>query len=88
VELADGFFSTNISRLNVNLLLGPDASIYSFLQYDNLSKSLGWQSRFRWILKPGNEILFVWNSRMVNPFERFELTEGSARFKIRYNHRF
>jgi hypothetical protein len=88
VELPDGFFSTNVSRLNLNVLFGPDASVYSFLQYDNRSKTLGWQSRFRWIIEPGNEILFVWNSRTYDPLERFELTEGSARFKIRYNHRF
>ena len=70
------------------MLFSPDITLYSFVQYNNLAKALGWQSRFRWILEPGRELLFVWNSRMFDPLERFELTEASARFKIRWNYRF
>jgi len=88
VSLEDGRFSTNVSRLNTNILFSPNVTLYSFLQYDNLSRNLGWQSRFRWILTPGNEILIVWNSRWLEPLERHELTESTARIKLRYNHRF
>ena len=70
VTLVDGRFSTNVSRLNANILFSPNVTLYSFLQYDNLSQDLGWQSRFRWILTPGNEILIVWNSRWFEPLER------------------
>jgi len=88
VTLPDGSFSTGVSRLNFNVLFSPDITLYSFVQYNNLSKTLGWQSRFRWILKPGRELLFVWNSRTLDPLERFEFTEASARFKIHWNYRF
>jgi len=88
VTLDDGRFSTNVSRLSTNILFSPNVTLYSFLQYDNLSQNLGWQSRFRWILTPGNEILVVWNSRWFEPLERHELTESTARIKLRYNHRF
>ncbi len=88
VTLDDGRFSTNVSRLNTNILFSPNVTLYSFLQYDNLSRNMGWQSRFRWILTPGNEILVVWNSRWLEPLERHELTESTARVKLRYNHRF
>ena len=57
VDVLDGRFGTNISRLNANILFSPDITLYNFLQYDNLSRNLGWQSRLRWIIKPGNEIL-------------------------------
>ncbi len=88
VELLDGRFGTNISRLNANILFSPDITLYNFLQYDNLSRNLGWQSRLRWIIKPGNEILVVWNSKMYDPLERYELTESTGRIKLRYNYRF
>ena len=88
VTLPDGSFSTGVSRLNFNVLFSPDITLYSFVQYNDLSKTLGWQSRFRWILKPGRELLFVWNSRTLDPLERFEFTEASARFKIHWNYRF
>jgi hypothetical protein len=88
VTLADGRFSTNVSRVNANLLISPNLTVYNYLQYDNLSRALGWQSRLRWILTPGNEILVAWNSRWLEPLERHELTESSARIKLRYNRRF
>ena len=88
VWLADGSFATNISRLNANILFSPDITLYNFVQYDNVSQTLGWQSRFRWILKPGNEVLVVWNSRSIRPLERPGIDEASARIKLRYNYRF
>jgi hypothetical protein len=88
VSLPDGRFATNISRLNANVLFRPNITLYNFLQYDNVSRTLGWQSRFRWIITPGNEIYFVWNSKVFDPLERRELAESSARIKLRYNYRF
>jgi hypothetical protein len=88
VELPEGAFVANISRVNINLLFSPTVTLYSFLQYDNFSEDLGWQSRFYWIIKPGNEIIIAWNSRLHQPLERFELTESTARFKVNYNFRF
>jgi len=88
VELPEGAFVANISRLNINLLFSPTVTLYSFIQHDNFSDDLGWQSRFYWIIKPGNEIIIAWNSRLHRPLERFELTESTARFKVNYNFRF
>lgn len=88
VLLPSGHFVTTVSRLNTNLLFSPRVTLYTFLQYDNLSRTLGWQSRFRWILRPGCEIYVVWNSRLNEPLQRWELTESSARIKFRYNFRF
>ena len=30
VSLADGDFTTNVSRINVNILFSPDMTLYSF----------------------------------------------------------
>jgi len=88
VTLPDGAFTVGVSRVNLNLLFSPNITLYNFVQYNDLAQAIGWQSRFRWILKPGRELLFVWNSRTLDPFDRLALTEASARFKIRWNYRF
>jgi hypothetical protein len=89
VSLADGDFITTVSRLNLNLLFSPNMTLYNYLQYDNLSKNAGWQSRFRWILTPGNEIYLTWNSKWYEPgWDHLQAGESAARFKVRYNYRF
>ena len=90
VYLPEGDFTTQIYRLNANIFFSPDISLTNFIQYDNISEEVGWQSRFRWILKPGNEILFVWNSNsMRHPIEdRFHVQESFTRLKLNYNFRF
>ena len=59
VELAEGKFSTSLLRLNANNQFNPWISIVNNLQYDSVSRVLGWQFRFRWIMRPGNDVYFV-----------------------------
>jgi len=90
VVLSTGDFQTRIYRANVNVFFSPDITLTNFIQYDNISRSIGMQLRFRWIFKPGNEILFVWNSAMNESSEqdRFRIYESSSRLKLNYNLRF
>jgi hypothetical protein len=90
VSLPDGDFETRIYRVNANFFFGPDISLTNYVQYDNVSRKIGWQTRFRWILKPGNEILFAWNSSIFEEPEkdRFEVQQSTTRLKLNYNIRF
>jgi len=90
VYLPEGDFTTQIYRFNANIFFSPDISLTNFVQYDNVSDQVGWQSRFRWILKPGNEILFVWNSNIYKGLDesRFAIQESFTRLKLNYNFRF
>ncbi len=88
ISLDSGSFIANIYRANLNILFSPELTLYSYLQYDNLTESIGWQSRFRWIVSPGREIFLVWNSNTVNPLERFQPETYDMRFKIKYTLRF
>ena len=88
VSLPEGNFSADILEFNLNFLFSPNVTLYNYLQYDSKSKTAGLQTRFRWILKPGNEILFVWNSGYSRPDERLMLDENALRFKVKYNFRF
>lgn len=85
VKLPGGNFRANIYQMNANILFSPDITLYNFLQYDNASKNAGWQSRFHWILKPGNEIIVAWNSRFLKKEESFFMDESALRIKLKYN---
>ncbi len=90
VALVSGGFKTQVYRANIDIFFSPDISLTNFVQYDNVSRLVGWQSRFRWILKPGNEIIFVWNSALneMPENDRFRIYESSSRLKLNYNFRF
>ncbi len=88
VELPAGDFSAMIYQVNANILFSPDITLYSYFQYDNASNSLGWQSRFQWIVKPGNEIILAWTSGFLKPQSKFVLDESALRLKLKYNIRF
>ena len=88
VNLSDGKFIAQIYRININFLFNPNISWHNFAQYENQTETLGWQSRFQWIIKPGKEIFFTWNSPVLEPMERFSPEIYDARLKIKYNIRF
>lgn len=88
VTLPEASFTANIYQMNANILFSPDITLYNFVQYDNASKSAGWQSRFQWILKPGNEIILAWNANFQRPQSSFYLEESAVRLKLKYNIRF
>ena len=40
--------------------VSPWISLVNNLQYDSVSHGLGWQMRFRWIRRPGNDLYVVY----------------------------
>lgn len=86
VQLPAGSFTANIFQLNANILFSPDITLYNYLQYDNASNTMGWQSRFQWIIKPGNEIILAWTSNFLqNKSSAFYIDDSAIRLKIKYN---
>jgi len=88
VDLPDGSFITQIYRLNLNFLFSPKISWYNFAQYENQTETIGWQSRFQWIIKPGKEIFLTFNSPVIDPMERFNPEVYEGRVKVKYTIRF
>jgi hypothetical protein len=88
VGLPQGNFTANIYQTSVNLLFSPEITLNNFIQYDNATDVVGLQSRFQWIVKPGNEIILVWTSRFSKPLDHWAINESIARFKLKYNIRF
>ncbi len=95
VELPVGNFIVKVYRNNFDLLFSPRLTLKSFVQYDDESQRLGWQSRLRWIIQPGNDIILAWNSLWSDPKARmdphlrdFALAQSTTRLKLNYNYRF
>jgi len=65
-------------------------SIVNIIQFDTMSRVLGWQSRYRWILRPGNDLYVVYTHNWVEGplVDRFATLDRRAASKVLYTHRF
>ncbi len=88
IELPAGNFSTHVMRLNANTQFSPWISVANNVQYDTVSRVLGWQSRFRWIVRPGNDIYFVYSHNWLNSLAGRSTLDRSAATKVMYTYRF
>ncbi len=90
VELAEGRFHTRLYRFVAETQFSPFVSLVNNVQYDSQSAVLGWQSRFRWILTPGNDLYFVYiHNWLDDPLSnRIYTLDRRATSKISYTHRF
>jgi len=61
VQLAEGRFTTRVWQNDINTQFNPFVSLVNRLQFDTVTRQLGWQSRFRWITKPGNDVFIVYS---------------------------
>jgi hypothetical protein len=90
VELDEGHFETRLFRIVPELQFSPWVSWVNNIQYDTQSTVLGWQSRFRWIVKPGSDLYLVYTHNWVDdPLEnRLYTLDRRAASKVLYTHRF
>jgi hypothetical protein len=54
------------------------------IQYDSFRRASGWQARFRWIVKFGNDIYFVRLNHWLDAGDRFTTLDRSAAAKVSY----
>jgi hypothetical protein len=91
LELAEGRFDANVFRVTANTQVSPWISLVNNLQYDTVSRELGWQMRFRWIRRPGNDLYVVythnWNEIQV-PERRMATLDTRLATKLVYTLRF
>jgi hypothetical protein len=87
VDLAEGRFSTRLFRGVINTQFSPFVSVSNNIQYDSVTRGLGWQSRFRWIAKPGDDIYFVWMTNWLETDDRLRVLDSNAAVKLLYTHR-
>ncbi len=92
LALAEGSFDTDVFRVRADTQFSPWLSVANNLQYDNVSGLLGWQMRFRWIRRPGNDLYLVythnWREVLETGFRRLMMLDNRLATKVVYTLRF
>jgi len=84
-NLPQGRFSENVYEIKADFFLSPRLGLMNYFQYDDVSRELGVNIRFRWEIIPGNVIYFVYTKsweRRWDPISRFVPLEERGVFKI------
>ena len=90
-RLPEGHFIARIFTSNVSYAASPSLSLSNLVQYDNRSRNLGWQSRVRWTLQPGNDLFFAFNQGWIQEDGgnlRFRTQDSKVSAKFQYSFRF
>lgn len=90
-RLPQGNFVARILSTQVNYSVSPFLTFSNLIQFDNLSRNLGWQSRARWTLNPGNDLFFVFGQgwqQDENGGYHFNALESKVSTKLQYTFRF
>ena len=90
VQLAEGRFETRLYRVIGETQFTPRMFVVNTVQSDSVSAVLGWQSRFRWILEPGNDLYVVYTRNWLDDpvLNRFATLDQRTASKIVYTRRF
>jgi len=88
VNLNEGNFKTNLIQFLGDFDFSPFISFSSNIQYDDVSKKLGMNNRFKYTITPGSDIYFVYNHNWIDYERKFKTTSNIGVTKISYTHRF
>ncbi len=90
VDLPQGDFTTRLTSLRANVAFTNAWSWENFVQYDNVSYTLGLNSILRWMPRAGREILFVVNREFEDYTQDrdFSSVTGDITLKASYTFRF
>jgi hypothetical protein len=89
IDLLEGRFYTQVMTIRGDHNFSSNVSGQNLEQYDNESKLLSFRSRFRWILKPGNDLFVVIKRGCVQNLDgRFDSIFDRPSSKLQYTSRF
>ena len=90
VDLPQGDFITRLATLNLNVAFNTAWSWENFIQYDNVSDTVGLNSILRWIPRAGQETVFAANT-LRQDFDRdgrFRAYTSDVTLKLSHTFRF
>lgn len=85
--IEDQDFRTHLAQLKLNIAFTPDISWNTTVQYDNVSHTMGLNSRFHWIITPGRDFFIVINQNFVTE-DGFETGRTEPVIKLNWTFRF
>lgn len=85
-RLPFGDFDQSLFGGKLQLNFTPDIQLSSFIQYDNMSNSIGTNTRLRWTFVPKGDLFVVYNHNMVRNIEdRFSYMSNQFITKLTYS---
>ncbi len=90
IELPYGSFITRLATVRADIAFTNAWYWENFLQYDNVSDSLGLNSIFRWVPRAGREVLLVINREFIDYTLDYDFRSitSDITFKFGYTFRF
>ena len=90
IALPEASFHTRLYRVVPELQFTPFLTWVNNVQYDTVSGVAGWQSRFRWIVRPGNDIYIVYTHNWLDDplLAQFATQDRRLSTKALYTYRF
>ena len=88
VELAHSQFRTRLIQFRSNLALNVKWSWVNLVQYDNLSESVGINSRLRWNPRAGEDLYVVWNHDFDALAAFSDMHSRQSEFSVKYSRTF
>lgn len=88
VRLPEGNFNAQVIQIKFDIYFSPKIMFQNYVQYDDISHSWGINSRFRWIIKEGNDLFIVFNQGWGDPLDRWSVLYRKAQIKLQYTFRF
>ena len=88
VSLREGNFKTNLIRFLGDFDFTPFISFSSNIQYDDITRNIGMNNRFKYTITPGSDIYFVYNHSWFDDNGKYKTSSVMGASKITYTHRF
>ena len=88
VELPHSDFRTRLIQVRANLAFNVKWSWVNLIQYDNLSESVGINSRLRWNPRAGEDLYVVWNHDFDALAAFSHMQSRQSEFSVKYSRTF
>ncbi len=88
IELPYGIFTTRLIQLRANLAFNVKWSWVNFIQYDNVSDTVGLNSRLRFNPRAGEDLYIVWNHNSDALAAFSGLSSRESEFTVKYSRTF
>jgi hypothetical protein len=83
-NLPAGGFTQDVIGARARLGFTANLQLHSFLQYDNLSRLFGANTRLRWQFHPLGELFLVYNRNVANLMDRWAFDSDQLITKVQY----
>ena len=88
-RLPEGNFVARVFTWQATYAASPFLSFSNLVQYDNESRNLGWQSRVRWTLRPGDDFFFVFSQGWVqDPKDAYRFGAQGSKVSAKFQYTF